>query len=104
MAKEGPTYPNFPAWIEGEDIDVYLAKQRAALEAIPYPIIKFPVGDGYAMYAVVSEKPLMLSHIPFMDAWAIPDAYIRGLRLTDIRRLIAADKRLAALFRQNDAS
>ena len=54
-------------------------------EAIPPDrIFSHPYADGSAYYYIVSDKPLVLQHIPYGDAWQLPYAHIRGLRLCDI--------------------
>lgn len=52
-------------------------------------VVRFPAADSYAQYMVASEKPLHLVHLPIGDAWQIPAAHARGLRLSDIRALLA---------------
>jgi len=61
-------------------------------------ILRFQKGDGYALYRVEKEKPLTLAWIPFGDCWSISDAEMRGLRLDDVRKLVASERRLSALF------
>lgn len=61
-------------------------------------IVRFPAADGYAQYIVKSQKPLILQHLNVGDAWGVPYAHIRGLRLADIREQIEGDKRVAAMF------
>lgn len=61
-------------------------------------IIRFPIADGYALYRVTKEKPLTIQHIPFGDAWSIDSAYIRGLRLVDVKALISRERRLRKIF------
>jgi len=51
-------------------------------------IVKFQVADGYAMYVVDKLRPLTLRHIPFGDGYQIPDAYLRGLNLADVKEQI----------------
>ena len=55
-------------------------------------IVKFQVADGYAMYLVTSTRPLTLQFIPAWDGYSISDAYIRGLRLDDIKALVDRDR------------
>lgn len=45
-------------------------------------IISFFVGDGCAMYAVLSYRELI--HIGIRDGYAIPDTQARGIRKADI--------------------
>ncbi|MEI2420894.1 hypothetical protein V6O07_11525, partial [Arthrospira platensis SPKY2] len=61
-------------------------------------IARFGRGDGFAEYMVFSEKPLSLIWIPLGDAWSIPEAHARGLRLADIRENIGRQRGLRALF------
>lgn len=49
-------------------------------------IYDYPQGDGHAYYVVVKDKPLTLAHIPYHDAWELPQPHIRGLTLRDIRQ------------------
>lgn len=63
-------------------------------------IVRFPVGDGYAQYMVWSHKPLALVHLAIHDAWSIPEAHARGLRLTDIRAMVEGERRMAELFKR----
>lgn len=55
-------------------------------------IMTFPVGDGYALYRVVSTKPFKLEHLALGDAYSIPDAHIRGLKLEDAKQQQRFDK------------
>jgi hypothetical protein len=55
-------------------------------------IVKFHVGDGYAMYVVIKEKPLTLQLLPFGDAYQADPALIRGLRRVDIEALIQREQ------------
>ena len=61
-------------------------------------IIRFPWADGYAQYMVWRTRPLQLIHLELGDAWSIPDAHARGLRLTDVREIVEREDRLTALF------
>lgn len=61
-------------------------------------LVKFPVGDGYAIYVVADVKPLTLVHVPVGDAWQIPKAHARGLRLDDIAEMVKRRKALDAAF------
>lgn len=61
-------------------------------------VISFPVADGKAFYMVVEEKPLSLAWIPFMDAYQIPEAHVRGLRKKDIEDMVKQDRAINELF------
>lgn len=61
-------------------------------------IIRFPRADGYALYFVKSVNPLVLQHIPYGDAWTIPDAHIRGLRSSEVQSMLDREKALRELF------
>jgi hypothetical protein len=51
-------------------------------------LLRFPVADGCAFYRVESVKPLTVQHVPYADAWRIPAAHIRGIRIGDVLRQI----------------
>lgn len=67
-------------------------------------VLRFGRGDGYAQYMVWAEKPLKLIWIQIGDAWSVESALIRGLRLSDVRRMIEGDRKLAALFSRGRAN
>lgn len=71
----------------GERIDARLKEIEAA-----NVVVKFPVADGYALYTVSSEKPLVLRHVPYGDAYQAAAATIRGLTVADVRKQQAFDK------------
>lgn len=48
-------------------------------------VLRFPRGDGYAVYLVTNEKPLTVAWIPWSDAWRVEGALIRGLDLADVK-------------------
>jgi hypothetical protein len=73
--------------------DDYVQKLADALKAqrpgnLVGRVVSFPIADGCAQYMVASEKPLQLVHLPLGDAWQIPAAHARGLRLSDIRQML----------------
>jgi hypothetical protein len=61
-------------------------------------VVRFQIADGYAQYMVMSHRPLALIHLPIHDAWSIPEAHARGLRLSDLRKMVEGERRLAELF------
>ena len=98
---------------DGEDFMAYLKRTEKELDKLTERsnlvdlkgnlvgvVVKFGVADGYALYEVVKSKPLTLRHIPFGDAYRIPDAHIRGLRKDDIVQMAHADRHLRAMFRK----
>lgn len=86
------------AKLPDEDFDTYLARTDRLLKdlldrAKTLPdgelvgtVLSFGVADGKAMYLVVKTKPLTLQHIPYLDAYQIPDAHLRGIRLDDVKK------------------
>lgn len=56
-------------------------------------VLALPYADGYAYYIVTKAKPLTLRWIPYCDAWQVPDVYIRGLRLEDVRSMLHVQKK-----------
>lgn len=73
-----------------------LLRESSALpaDAVVGAILRFPRGDGYAFYKVVSERPLTLQWIQYGDCWQVESWEIRGLRLTDIRLMIDRRRKL----------
>jgi len=61
-------------------------------------VIQWQVADGYASYFVQSEKPLVLRHIGAGDGYAVDPALIRGLRLSDVRAMMAREAAMSKLF------
>lgn len=56
-------------------------------------IVRFPVADGYAEYMVWQESPLQLIDVGGPDGYSIPAAHERGLELSDIRDMVARDRK-----------
>jgi hypothetical protein len=56
----------------------------------------FGVGDGYASYVVLKEKPLTLGWLPGGDNWQLQDYELRGLRRDDLLRMQHFDKAWAS--------
>ena len=54
--------------------------------------IQFQIADGYAHYRVVKDRPLTLELIPFLDAYQIPEAHLRGIRRVDILQMVIGDR------------
>lgn len=54
-------------------------------------VIQFPFADGYALYMVVSLKPVALIHLQLGDAWEYP--YVERLTKKDIVEKIDADRK-----------
>lgn len=59
-------------------------------------LLRWQVGDGYAIYRVVREKPLTVEHIPI--SYTADPALIRGLRLSDVRWMLEQRRTLKRLF------
>lgn len=78
----------------------YVRKRKPG-NALVGEVVKFQVADGYAQYMVASGTELI--HLELGDAYAIPEAHARGLRLADIKQMIARDKAFAALWRKGAA-
>lgn len=94
----------------GEDFKTYdsratklMNEMQAVSDALPEDeitggIISFPYADGHALYLVEKAKPLTLQHIPYMDAWQVDAALIRGLRVVDVQQKLKGRKNLKAMF------
>ncbi len=92
-------YPGDWDFHKDEDWEDYNKRVKKIYDSIDKDrIVKFPVADGYAEYYVVSFKPLVLQLIPIYDAYQIPSAHMRGLRLSDVNKNIDARKTMRKLF------
>lgn len=77
----------------------FIKLSEEALNAIPADKLYCePFADGHAYYFVVSEKPLTLQHIPYLDAWRLSDDRIKRLTLKAVTRNIETRKLMASLF------
>lgn len=66
----------------------YLSELRTWLKDHGYKhrktglIVRFPVADGCAQYMIMNTTNLM--YLPLGDAWQIPEAHARGLRISEL--------------------
>lgn len=60
-------------------------------------VLSWPRADGYAHYLVTADEPLTLQHIPYIDAWSVEPALIKGLDRDDVLNMLDREKRLRAL-------
>lgn len=114
-----PPAPNVPAYDPGQDNETRQANYKQAIreyeeattrwiESVKQwcrdngtgpnrgEVVRFPMADGYAEYVVLTNTQLI--HLPVYDAWDIPAAHARGLRASDITRMVAQERKLAELF------
>ena len=61
-------------------------------------IVKKHVADGYACYMVANTKPLQLVHMDMLDGYWADEIWTRGLRLSDVKKMVEADKEMVKLF------
>ena len=62
-------------------------------------IVRFGVADGKASYVIGRQgRAVLLILIQTGDAYDLPDAHIRGLRLADLRQNVRGQKKMAELF------
>jgi len=89
----------------GEDFKDRFARQGKLLEQIKrdYTVWQTPVADGYAMYAVVKERPLTLRYIPYGDARKAAPATIRGLTLADVDHQRRAEEAFNSMEKEAEA-
>lgn len=80
------------------------AQRLAPGDALAGKVVRFPYADGHAQYMVWSSKPLALVHLQLGDAWHIPEAHARGLRLSDIQQMVEQDRRWKELFAKRQAA
>lgn len=72
----------------GEDFMAYMDRIDVIWEEIVKSGKSYSscVADGKACYEIVSEKPLILRHVPVCDGYRINPAMMRGLRMSDIKQ------------------
>lgn len=99
MAKVIGTYGLIKG-VEPEDYYKYPHHmQDYALDAIPKDrILRFSVGDGYALYYVQSIEHAILLHIPYGDQWKEDEIILEALTPDSIRQLLQREKRLYELL------
>ena len=61
-------------------------------------VVSFPYADGYAHYKVVKDKPLILEHIPYGDAWKLASYAENGITAEDIKEFEIRRRALARHF------
>ena len=61
-------------------------------------MLRWPRGDGYAVYMVWRERPLQIFRVEVGDAWQIEPSTIRGLTLRDVKEMIGQEKALREMF------
>lgn len=61
-------------------------------------VLRFPRGDGAALYYVSKARPLTLQWVPFMDRWQVEDALIKGLDTADVIEHLNRHKILNDIF------
>jgi hypothetical protein len=66
-------------------------------------VIRWPRGDGYALYMVWSTRPLELVWIEVGDAWSVEDALIRGTTIADVRAKVKMERSRRALFAKKES-
>ncbi len=81
---------------------------QAKADAIPPgqivgALIRFPRGDGYALYVVTKEKPLTLQWVQFGDRWQTEYITIRGLRRADVQHMVDGERKMRDLFGRKHA-
>lgn len=93
---------NVQTWREDEEKYLRaladLARAQSPGDDLVGETIRFPRGDGNAVYMVWKRRPLQLVWIELGDAWRVEDALIRGLRLADVQEKVRQAKALRALF------
>lgn len=60
--------------------------------------IAFGVADGKAEYMVYRHAPLSLIHLPYVDAYEAHPLMLKGLTLTEAKKMIRQDESIASLF------
>lgn len=94
-------YRNYAAIDEKyfSDMRVWLKENGWDRDKHAGELVRFPMADGYALYMVAHNgKSMALFHCIVGDAWSIPLAHMRGIRVSDIRNEVIRAKNFAKLF------
>lgn len=97
------TFDNVKDWEENDNKYIEALKQH--LRELGYngknmgEILQFPAADSYAMYMVISMKPLQLVHLELGDAWTFQ--YANLLTAKEVQKKIDGSKRFAAFLEEN---
>jgi hypothetical protein len=62
-------------------------------------VIKEPVADGYAVYMILSTKPVRLIHLPLGDAWE--SRWAHRWTAGDVKMMLAQERRLQEVLSTN---
>lgn len=82
--------------------DAYMEECRTWLRDHGYrhkltgEIVRFPIADGAATYMIADAERLIW--LPLGDAWQIPDAHSRGLRISELAAQLAQARKMRELF------
>lgn len=57
--------------------------------------VRWQRADGYARYMVWRTRPLELIWLQLGDAWSVEEELIRGLRVSDVQRIVSTQERRA---------
>ena len=58
-----------------------------------------PMADSFAAYLIISLRPLVMAHIPYMDAWHAAASTLRGLRPYEVEAELERQARIRDLFK-----
>lgn len=106
LAPIDPPVFNIDTWERDEekylaDLAEVARKNRPGNDLVG-EVVRWPRGDGYALYMVWSTRPLELVWIEIGDAWSVEDALIRGTTLADVRLKVEQGRRVRTLFAKKD--
>ena len=80
----------------------HMGKEGASLKALdPEKLWSTPVADGEAYYLVNSQRPLILIHVPYGDAYRASEPLIRGLKLSDMDAEIKRKQRIREFINEH---
>jgi len=97
------TFDNVKDWEVNDN--KYIEELKQHLQELGYngknmgEILRFPAADSYALYMVISMKPLQLVHLELGDAWGFQ--YANLLTAKEVQKKIDAEKRFAAFLEEN---
>ena len=94
----GKHFGDFPVDYEAEMKWMDEQFNNEPSEGIKGCFLTFPVGDGKAIYKVVSLRPLTISLVMFGDRWQVDYFTIETLTKQRIEELVEGRRKIARIF------
>jgi len=99
--------PSLDEWPEGdaayvEKLRIWCLNNTGSDSDLVGEEISFPEGDGMARYMVFDTHPLTLVWIELGDAWETSAIMMKGLELSDVRDMVARNRKWRDYMEERD--